>query len=101
MALVKCSAQDRKGKNFYRASEPSAEIENAPSEIVRALVLMDWACKQSILPRTGSSPYEKLAELLKILSEHAKSLLTEAVNATKEAEKDLERIRKMNWQNIN
>ncbi len=100
MSAVKCSAQDRKGKNFYRATDPGSIINDAPSDIVRALVLMDWARKQSIVPRMGTSPYEKLAELLEILSRHSKPLLNESITATKEAEKDLERIRKMNWKNI-
>lgn len=100
MALIKCAAADRKGKHFFKASDPTSSLDDAPSDISRALVLMDWARKKSIVPRIGSPPYEKLAELIKILSTYATPLLAEAIEATKEAEKDLERIRKMNWKNV-
>jgi hypothetical protein len=100
MAKIKSAAAVRKGKHFFKPSDPTASLDDAPGDINRALVLMDWARKKNVLPRIGSPPYEKFAELIEILAAHATPLLQEAGQATKEAEADLERIRKINWKNV-
>lgn len=100
LGKIKCSAPDRKGVAFVRLSDTSATIPNPPSTIGTALELMDWARKQNILPRLGSSPYERLAELLEILGEGAQVMLADAMTDYKAAEDELKRIREKTWTEI-
>lgn len=100
LSKIKCSAADRKGDQFFRLSDTSAAIPNPPSTIGTALELMDWARKQLILPRLGSSPYERLYELLKILGDGAQAMLEDAKADYKEADEELKRIREKTWTEI-
>lgn len=100
MGQIRCSAADRKGKAFFSPRNPSASLDDAPSEIRYALALMDWARKKLIVPRLGSKPMTLLAQLLEILGKAAETQKTEAEAELSEAAAELKRIRETAWKNI-
>ena len=76
-------------------------MPDAPSDIRNSLLLMDWARKLQAVPRLGSPPLEKFAELLEILGDGAKSLVTELKAELKTAETELRKLREANWKTMN
>lgn len=100
LGKIKCIATDRKGKNFYKPSDPDKRIPDAPSSIRNALLLMDWSRKLSAVPRLGSPPLSRFADLLDILGKGGAGLVKEGKKELNAANKDLKRVREASWKNL-
>ncbi len=100
LVKIKCTASDRKGKNFFNPRDPERDPADAPATIKTALQLMDWARKQNIVPRIGSSVQSRLGELLTVLGAGGKAEVDALKQQLAEAQKELKRVVEANWKNL-
>jgi hypothetical protein len=97
MSALKCTTQHRKGKAFFFQS---GNEEDAPSDIVSGLVLMDWARKKIAVPRVGSKPQEIYFSLVENLVDGCSQTIDSLKHDYTEAKKELRTIQEMNWKTM-
>lgn len=100
LSRVSCDSGDRLGSGFYNAARPDEAVADAPSTIVKALSLMDWARRRTLVPCLGSGAQNRLADLLTILGSGADAALSRSQAELAQAEKELARIRETSWDNL-
>lgn len=87
---------DKAASNFVRPRFPEQEIKPRPRS-QSAIALFDWCRINSYMPVVGSSAYNKLRDVIRIMkAEFAKKLL-ETENALQVAEEEAQKIRQGLW----